>query len=111
VILETYYDPSDYDAFGDRSVRILYTLGHTPGSQSLEVRLEHSGTVVLTGDLYQTTDNLKFRRVPTENTNRAESLASMDRIAEIAKRTGARVVVQMAEDDFAALPQFPAFLD
>jgi N-acyl homoserine lactone hydrolase len=110
-ILETYYDPSDYDVFGDKSVKILFTPGHTPGSQSLEVRLEQSGPVILTGDLYQTTDNLKYRRVPTENTSRAESLASMDRIAEVARRTGARVVVQMAEDDFASLPKFPAFLD
>jgi N-acyl homoserine lactone hydrolase len=110
-ILETYYDPSDYDVFGDQSVKILFTPGHTPGSQSLEVKLGKSGTVILTGDLYQTTDNRKYRRVPSENTSRAESLASMDRIDEIAKRTGAKVVVQMDEDEFAALPKFPAFLD
>ena len=110
-VLETYYDPSDYDVFGDQSVKILFTPGHTPGSQSLEVRLKQSGTVILTGDLYQTSDNRKYRRVPTENTSRAESLASMDRIEEIAKRTSAKVVVQMAENEFAALPAFPAFLD
>jgi N-acyl homoserine lactone hydrolase len=110
-VLETYYDPSDYDVFGDQSVKILFTPGHTPGSQSLEVRLNQSGPVILTGDLYQTSDNRKYRRVPTENTSRAESLASMDRIAEIARQTRAKVVVQMDEEEFAALPKFPAFLD
>jgi len=111
-VIDTYYDlEKDYDVFGDRSVKVLNTPGHTPGSQSLEVRLGHSGTVILTGDLYQTTENLKHRRVPEENYSRAESLASMDRIAEIAKQTRARVVVQMAEDDFDSLPKFPAFLD
>ena len=29
-ILETYYDPLDYDVFGDQSVKILFTPGHTP---------------------------------------------------------------------------------
>jgi N-acyl homoserine lactone hydrolase len=110
-ILETYYDPSDYDVYGDRSVKILFTPGHTPGSQSLEVRLAKSGPVILTGDLYQTIDNRRYRRVPSENTSRAESLASMDRIAEIAKQTGAKVVVQMDEDEFDLLPKFPAYLD
>jgi N-acyl homoserine lactone hydrolase len=110
-ILETYYDPSDYDVFGDQSVKILFTPGHTPGSQSLEVRLKQSDTVILTGDLYQTSDNRKYRRVPSENTSRAESLASMDRIGEIARQTGAKVVVQMDEDEFDALPRFPAFLE
>jgi N-acyl homoserine lactone hydrolase len=110
-ILDTYYDPADYDVFGDQSVKILFTPGHTPGSQSLEVRLKQSGPVILTGDLYQTSDNRKYRRVPTENTSRAESLASMDRIAEITRQTGAKVVVQMSENEFDALPRFPAFLD
>jgi N-acyl homoserine lactone hydrolase len=109
--LETYYDPSDYDVFGDKSVKILFTPGHTPGSQSLEVRLKQSGPVILTGDLYQTSDNRKYRRVPSENTSRAESLASMDRIVEIARQTGAKVVVQMDEEEFDALPRFPAFLN
>jgi N-acyl homoserine lactone hydrolase len=110
-VLETYYDPSDYDVFGDQSVKILFTPGHTPGSQSLEVRLKQSGLVILTGDLYQTTDNRKYRRVPTENTSRAESLASMDRIEEIAKKTDAKIVVQMAENEFESLPKFPAFMN
>jgi N-acyl homoserine lactone hydrolase len=111
-VIDTYYDlEKDYDVFADQSVKILNTPGHTPGSQSLEVKLGRTGTVILTGDLYQTTDNLKYRRVPEENFSRADSLASMDRIADIAKRTRARVVVQMAEDDFDSLPKFPAFLD
>jgi hypothetical protein len=35
----------------------------------------------------------------------------MDRIEEIARQTRAKVVVQMDEDEFQALPKFPKFLD
>jgi len=111
-ILDPEYNlEKDYDVFGDGRVKILNTPGHTPGSLSLEVKLERSGTVILTGDLFQTRENRKYRRVPEENFSRAESLASMDRIEAIAKITRARVIVQHDEEDFESLPKFPRFLD
>lgn len=42
----------DHDVFGDGSVVILATPGHTPGHQSLFVKLPKTGALVLTGDLY-----------------------------------------------------------
>jgi len=42
----------DHDVFGDGTVVILSTPGHTPGHQSLFVRLAKTGPVVLSGDLY-----------------------------------------------------------
>jgi N-acyl homoserine lactone hydrolase len=42
----------DYDVFGDGSVVIIATPGHTPGHQSLFVNLAKTGPVVLSGDLY-----------------------------------------------------------
>jgi glyoxylase-like metal-dependent hydrolase (beta-lactamase superfamily II) len=101
----------DYDVFGDGSVRILKMPGHTPGHQSLIVRLPHSGAVMLSGDLYHTLQNRRERLVPPINTERADTLASMDRFERIASRTHARVIVQHAPEDFAAFPKFPAFLD
>jgi N-acyl homoserine lactone hydrolase len=41
--------PGDHDVFGDGSVQILATPGHTPGHLSLLVRLP-TGSLVLTGD-------------------------------------------------------------
>jgi N-acyl homoserine lactone hydrolase len=40
----------DHDVFGDGSVVIVSTPGHTPGHQSLLVRLPKTGAVVLSGD-------------------------------------------------------------
>jgi N-acyl homoserine lactone hydrolase len=101
----------DYDVFGDGSVRILKTPGHTPGHQSLEVRLQHSGVVLLTGDLYNMRVSREQRFVPPINAGRADTLASIDRFERIAKNTHARVIVQHDEQDFASLPKFPAYLN
>jgi glyoxylase-like metal-dependent hydrolase (beta-lactamase superfamily II) len=42
----------DHDVFGDGSVVIISTPGHTPGHQSLFVKLAKTGPVLLSGDLY-----------------------------------------------------------
>lgn len=101
----------DYDVFGDGSVRILKTPGHTPGHQSLELRLKKAGVVILSGDLYHLRDNYKFRRVPPFNVERADTLASIDRITTILKNTKGRLVVQHDPNDFKALPKLPKYLD
>jgi glyoxylase-like metal-dependent hydrolase (beta-lactamase superfamily II) len=101
----------DYDVFGDGSVMILKTPGHTPGHQSLEVRLKKSGVVILSGDLWHLRDNYKFRRVPPFNVERADTLASIDRVTTILKNTRGRLVVQHDPNDFKALPKFPKYLD
>jgi len=101
----------DYDVFGDGSVMILKTPGHTPGHQSLEVRLRKSGVVILSGDLWHQRDNYKFRRVPPFNVERADTLASIDRVGTILKNTRGRLVVQHDAGDFKALPKFPKYLD
>jgi glyoxylase-like metal-dependent hydrolase (beta-lactamase superfamily II) len=40
----------DFDVFGDGSATILATPGHTPGHQSLLVKLPKTGALILSGD-------------------------------------------------------------
>jgi N-acyl homoserine lactone hydrolase len=101
----------DYDVFGDGSVRILKAPGHTPGHQVLQLKLKKSGNILLSGDLYHMRDNRKFRRVPPINVERADTLASIDRIEAIIKSSKARLIIQHDPLDFKALPKFPAYLD
>jgi len=100
----------DYDVFGDGQVKILSTPGHTPGHQCLLVKLSGQ-PVILSGDLYHLRESRKHQRVPVVNYNRAETLASMNRIETIAKNLGARVIVQHDPDEFASLPKFPEYLE
>ncbi len=100
----------DHDVFGDGTVKILKTPGHTPGHQSLLLRLAENGPVILSGDLYHTRDNRRYQRVPALNHNRADTLASMNRIETMARNLGARIIIQHDPEDFAALPQAPGHL-
>src|SRR2546422_10203536 len=70
----------DHDVFGDGSVTILSTPGHTPGHQSLLVRLPKTGYIVLSGDAVHFRDNWDNKRVPSMNVNREQTLASLQRI-------------------------------
>lgn len=72
----------DKDVFGDGSVTILSTPGHTPGHQSLLVKLPKTGAVVLSGDAVHFRSNWENRRVPVNNVSKDQSLASMQKIAD-----------------------------
>jgi len=102
---------TDHDVFGDGSVMMLQTPGHTPGHMSLLVRLKKTGPVLLTGDLYHTLEARAQKLVPTFNTDRGETLVSMEKFEKLAAETKAGVVIQHRLEDFEALPHAPAFLD
>lgn len=48
----------DYDLFGDGTVWVLSTPGHTQGHQSLKVKLPQSGTIILAQDAIWMQENL-----------------------------------------------------
>jgi len=101
----------DKDIYGDGRVIMLATPGHTPGHSSLLIRLAHKGPLLLSGDAAHFTANYKNDGVPTFNTNRADTLASLQRIKGLAKNLKATVVIQHEPADVAKLPAFPAFAD
>lgn len=104
-------DSDNYDVFGDETVVIMQAPGHTPGHTMLMVRLANAGWVLITGDLYHLAETRAHRRVPILNTDRAATLASMDRVEALAASHNARVIREHVPEDFAALPAFPAYLD
>ena len=62
----------DQDVFGDGSVMIIYTPGHTPGHQSCLVHLSKTGWVLLSGDAVHLQENWDTRRIPYFSTMPAE---------------------------------------
>lgn len=100
-----------YDVFGDGKVIIVATPGHTPGHSVLLVNLDHSGPILLTGDLYHLTPAREKRTIPVFNTDPEETLRSMDKFEELARDAGARVIIQHELADFENLPRAPAYLD
>jgi N-acyl homoserine lactone hydrolase len=96
----------DRDLFGDGRVIMLATPGHTPGHHSLLVRLADR-PVLLTGDLWHFAEQRDINGVPKINTSRADTLASMDRINQIARNLGATVIIGHEQADMTRLPPFP----
>jgi N-acyl homoserine lactone hydrolase len=81
----------DRDLFGDGSLMILSTSGHTTGHQSLLVHLNKTGYVLLTGNAVHFQSNWDNRRVPGFNADHQLSLASMDKLARIADEKHAQL--------------------
>jgi glyoxylase-like metal-dependent hydrolase (beta-lactamase superfamily II) len=101
----------DHDVFGDGSVVIIATPGHTPGHQSLLVRLPKSGPVILTGDMVHLQDNWASRRVPAFNFDREQSLRSMDKVAALMQKTGAKLWINHDKIQSSSIPKAPQFIE
>lgn len=97
----------DHDVFGDGTVMMLKAPGHTPGHRSLLVRLKDRGPILLSGDAVHFRENWSRKGVPGFNTSRAETLASIGRLSEIAAQIGATLVIQHEPADIAKLASFP----
>ncbi|MBR0757642.1 N-acyl homoserine lactonase family protein [Bradyrhizobium jicamae] len=101
--------PIDKDVFGDGSVIFLRTPGHTPGHSSLLVKLAEKGPVILTGDAVHFRENYESDGVPMFNFDRAQTVASIQRIKKLAETFKATVIIPHDARDVEKLPVFPAF--
>jgi glyoxylase-like metal-dependent hydrolase (beta-lactamase superfamily II) len=97
----------DKDVWGDGTVMVLRTPGHTPGHSSLLVRLK-SGNFLLAGDAVHFRENYESNGVPAFNYDRAKTLASIERLKKIAANLNATVIIQHDLRDIGKLPAFPA---
>lgn len=101
----------DLDPFGDGSIRILATPGHTPGHCSLLVRLPRTGPLLLSADVAHDRYNLEHRCVPAMNSDAEASRRSMDRIAELVAAEAATLWLNHDTVQTATIPHAPAFFD
>jgi glyoxylase-like metal-dependent hydrolase (beta-lactamase superfamily II) len=90
----------DLDLFGDGSITIIQAPGHTPGHQILLARPTGETPVLLGGDLWHSRSNYDHDRVPQFNTSRSETLSSFNKVREIARETGAKILIAHEPDDF-----------
>jgi N-acyl homoserine lactone hydrolase len=101
----------DTDVFGDGSVTLVFTPGHTPGSQSLLVHLKNSGFIVLSGDVVHLEENFAKNRVPSLNTDKTRSVASMEKVRQILTKYNAKLFINHDKARTDKLKLLPAFYD
>ncbi len=100
----------DLDLYGDRSIRLISTPGHTPGHMSLLLRLRETGPIILAADVAHYAFNLEQHIVPDMNSSKEESLRSMEKIQRIADEEGAKIWLNHDIDQSATFPHAPAHM-
>lgn len=105
----------DLDVFGDGSVMIVYTPGHTPGHQSCLVHLAKTGWILLSGDAVHLLENWDTRRIPYFSTMPAEqklqTQLSMQRMADLISFYHAQLWINHEKTQSDKLKHAPAYYD
>jgi glyoxylase-like metal-dependent hydrolase (beta-lactamase superfamily II) len=95
----------EHDVFGDGSVLCLPTYGHTPGHQSLKLRMP-GGDIVLAADSCYFCRTLRERRLPRFAHDHQAMLVALDRL-EALKKGGARIFFGPDPEFWETVPQAP----
>jgi N-acyl homoserine lactone hydrolase len=101
----------DHDVFGDGTVIIKRTPGHTPGHQALYVKLPKTGNILLSGDLVHFTDNWLHKRVPGFNFDKERSLKTMQEVEGFLKENQATLWIQHDLEQNAGIQHAPAYYE
>ncbi|MCJ8297395.1 MAG: N-acyl homoserine lactonase family protein [Pseudomonadales bacterium] len=98
----------DHDVFGDGSAVILSTPGHSPGHQSLYLKLPETGPVILSGDLFHFEKNRQDYGIPIWN-DKKSTISSFAKIDNILDQTSAKLWIQHDPEEAKSMRMSPAY--
>jgi N-acyl homoserine lactone hydrolase len=101
----------EYDVFGDGTVILKSTPGHTEGHSSLLVRLKSPGPVVLSGDLYHYPEEVTTGIVPPIDVNKPQTTQSRKDLDAYIKKNKAQLWIQHDLVHFKTLKLAPQFYE
>lgn len=101
----------DYDVFGDGTVVLLSTPGHTPGHQSLYVKLPKTGGVLLSGDVWHYPEDLKFDSMPEREKPSGMTEASRKKLQDFRAKTGSQLWIGHDINFFSRQKHAPEYYD
>ena len=100
-----FFDPQDYDhqlnyqavdgeldIFGDGTLVLFPTHGHTPGHQSLRIRITKGTDIVVTGDACYTQRNMDENMLPSIAYDTAEMYRSLGTLRDLKDKQGATII-------------------
>jgi N-acyl homoserine lactone hydrolase len=97
----------EYDVFGDGTVVLLPTPGHTPGHQSLWVRPGAGAQFALTADACYTREHLEKTILPAAVHDAAQMTDSLGLLRRMRDRQGVELLYGHDAAQWAALPHAP----
>jgi len=98
-----------FDVFGDKSVVVISTPGHTPGHQSLYLDLPQTGPIVLSGDLFHFQENRDAYAVPSFNSSIRETVHSFVLMDDFLDKVHATLWIQHDKPTFDSLMHAPNY--
>ena len=101
----------DFDVFGDGKVVVKAAYGHTPGHQVIYLKLDKTGPILLSGDLYHYREERFTDKTPVFEFNGPQSLASRAEIEAFIKKTGAQLWIEHDLQLFRTLKIAPAYME
>jgi glyoxylase-like metal-dependent hydrolase (beta-lactamase superfamily II) len=117
---KAFFDPKDFDhklnykevdgehdIFGDGSLVIFPTHGHTPGHQSLRVRVTKGADVVLTGDACYTKTNMDENLLPSIAYDEQEMYRSLGKLRDLRDKQGATIIYGHDPEQWKEIPHAP----
>jgi N-acyl homoserine lactone hydrolase len=100
-----------YDLFGDGTIKIISTPGHSPGHQSFLLQLPNIGPVLLTVDAAYTLDHWNEKALPGFSVSALDTVRSVRKLHQVARQTGAMVVTGHDPDAWLQFRKAPEYYD
>jgi N-acyl homoserine lactone hydrolase len=97
----------DHDVFGDGTVVLIPTFGHTPGHQSLRLRLGKETELVFTADACYTRENMDRDILPRVLWDAREMAHALARLRDLRDKHGARVFYGHDPEQWQAMRRAP----
>jgi glyoxylase-like metal-dependent hydrolase (beta-lactamase superfamily II) len=100
-----------YDLFGDRTIRLIFTPGHSVGHQSFLINLLKSPPMLLTADAAYTLDHWNEKALPGFLTSTIDAVRSVQKLHQVVRQSGAQVVTGHDPEGWPTFKKAPDFYD
>jgi N-acyl homoserine lactone hydrolase len=98
----------ELDLFGDGTIRLLETPGHSAGHMSLQLDLDETGPVLITADAADNRAQWEGREHPRALFSREDARSSLERLRELALQTSALLVLGHDAHNWSQLRRAPS---
>jgi N-acyl homoserine lactone hydrolase len=100
-----------YDLFGDGTVKMIFTPGHSPGHQTFLINLPKSGPILLTIDAAYTLDHWNEKALPGFLASTVDTVRSVRKLHQVARQTGAQIVTGHDPDAWPKFTKAPGYYE